>query len=371
MTDPAKKKRSFSRRTVLAVSVIAALIVAAALLLLINKRPDEEKATVTAPVSETVDTIKPVIADTSRPVVPPPKKIPARTKPVVKKTRLPDTTTAGKDTVTAEVVTAVTGGPAKRCESDTLMPWAYPDPSGGLHQGTVTIRFLANKPCVISWRLASEEQWNDYDGGTIVIAKSDAVLFKAIDSCGNAMETREELYDIEPAKTVSLCPETMDLVAIGSMRFCIDRYEWPNRKGARPLAYVSRYQAADSCFSKGKRLCTSEEWSLACSGPYSWNYPYGQHYEPYACATSDTAPRPSGSKPECRAYFGSFDMAGNLAEWTSTPAKQDRQFNNVAGGFWESGPRSGCFDIRYSYYPQNRHNPVGFRCCRDLGGQER
>jgi hypothetical protein len=39
----------------------------------------------------------------------------------------------------------------------------------------------------------------------------------------------------------------------------------------------------------------------------------------------------------------------------------------VMGGFWQSGPRSGCFDIRYSYFPQNRHNPVGFRCCKDIG----
>jgi formylglycine-generating enzyme required for sulfatase activity len=58
-------------------------------------------------------------------------------------------------------------------------------------------------------------------------------------------------------------------------------------------------------------------------------------------------------------------MAGNLAEWTSTPSPQNSSFNNVMGGYWESGSQSRCADARYSYFPQNRHNPVGFRCCKD------
>ncbi|HAJ79773.1 MAG TPA: hypothetical protein DCO75_08365, partial [Fibrobacteres bacterium] len=70
-----------------------------------------------------------------------------------------------------------------------------------------------------------------------------------------------------------------------------------------------------------------------------------------------------GKKPECRGYFGVFDMSGNLAEWTGTKSGKNSRFYNVMGGFWESGPQSGCFDARYSYFPQNRHNPVGFRCC--------
>jgi formylglycine-generating enzyme required for sulfatase activity len=58
-------------------------------------------------------------------------------------------------------------------------------------------------------------------------------------------------------------------------------------------------------------------------------------------------------------------MAGNLAEWTSTRSSKNDRFYNVMGGFWESGPQSTCFDKRYSYFPQNRHNPVGFRCCSE------
>jgi hypothetical protein len=370
---------------IITVALIVALLTGIVLLLIIENRPEVRKSAATppavTPIVRPVDTVTPAVTDSSHTVVPEEKeiaiKLPAKKKvTVVKDTVRADTASAPEDTgkagtLQAETAAMATIAPLAGCAGDTLMPWVYPDPSGGLHQGPVTIRFHANKPCVILWQRASQEQWKDYDGGEIVITESDALLFRATDRCGNIMETREELYDIERKKETSDCPQNMDMISIATMRFCIDRYEWPNQKSARPQAYVSLYQATDSCFSRGKRLCTSEEWSLACSGPYSWNYPYGQRYEPYACATSDTAPRPSGSKPECRAYFGTFDMAGNLAEWTSTPAKEDRHFNNVVGGFWESGPRSGCFEKRYSYYPQNRHNPVGFRCCKDIGGSKK
>jgi formylglycine-generating enzyme required for sulfatase activity len=157
----------------------------------------------------------------------------------------------------------------------------------------------------------------------------------------------------------------MEPVRVGATSFCIDRYEWPNRKGHLPRAYVSVFQAMDTCASAGKRLCTADEWTIACTGPYGWKYPYGALYERYACFTHDTTARPSGSRPECRGYFGIFDMSGNCAEWTSTRSAVNPRFYNVMGGFWESGPQSGCFDVRYSYFPQNRHNPVGFRCCKD------
>ena len=252
------------------------------------------------------------------------------------------------------------------CAANTLALWVYPEPSGGLHRGPITVAFQGNKPCSVFWRFEPDTAWREYDDAPISIEKTATLDFRATDRCGRAMETRQEYYEIEISRTATGCPQGMDLVKIGSTRFCVDRYEWPNRKGAVPLSYVSYYQAMDSCYTAGKRLCSSEEWSLACSGPFSWKYPYGQNYEHNACVTVDGSVQPSGSKSECRAYFGAFDMAGNLLEWTSTPAKENPQFYNVMGGFWESGSRSGCFDIRYSYFPQNRHNPVGFRCCKDV-----
>ena len=228
------------------------------------------------------------------------------------------------------------------------------------------VQFIANRPATIHYRFKDETSWTRYEGSPVVIASTTTLYFDAIDTCGNVMERREEYYEIDATRKKSPCHPDMEQVKVGAMDFCIDRYEWPNRKGALPRTYISLYQAMDSCYSVNKRLCTAEEWMVACAGPYTWKYPYGQRYEPHGCVTHDTMPVPSGSKPECRTFFGVFDMSGNLLEWTSTRAAENGAFSYVMGGFWDSGPKSACRDKRYSYYPQNRHNPVGFRCCRDV-----
>ncbi len=258
---------------------------------------------------------------------------------------------------------------AAACAGDTVPPWVYPDPSGGLHRHPVSVVFSATKPCVIEWKSDSAAPFAPYAGDTIRISATTTLYFRAHDSCGNSMEERQEYYELSLGDTAVYCPPDMEFVKAGETRFCIDHYEWPNKKNALPLSFISLYNAVDSCVSAGKRLCTTDEWVLACTGPYGWKYAYGNTYEPRACVSHDTTARPSGSKPECRGYFEVFDMDGNLAEWTNTRSDRNPQFYNVKGGFWESGPHTGCFDVRYSYYPQNRHNPVGFRCCKDAAPQ--
>ncbi len=294
-------------------------------------------------------------------VVKPVKKTVDRVKKMDTVTSIPDTLKIDTSAVTDTVVHK-----NNPCESDTTRPWVYPDPSGGRHHDDITIVFVSDKKAQIEWRFKDALKWNVYDGIPITISNTSTIEFIAYDSCNNAMDVRSEYYEIVRGESEKYCPDGMEYVKVADQRFCIDRYEWPNRKGSRPESFVSKYGASDSCFSKGKRLCTADEWTLACMGPYSWRYPYGQAYEQYACSTHDTTFRVSGSKPECRSFFGVYDMSGNLAEWTDTKSIENRQFYYVKGGFWESGPQSSCSDKRYSYYPQNRHNPVGFRCCSDI-----
>jgi hypothetical protein len=308
-------------------------------------------------------------ADTSQPAITlPDSSRPAIRKPIKPKTTdtlaAPprDTTPAPADTTPTDTAAAV-----DPCQQDTLQPWVYPDPSGGLHRSAVKIKIKANKPCTIEWRMDADAAWHPYGGEPIAIAKSAKLHFKAADSCGKTMEPRAEWYEIKPLPKEGICPEGMEYIEIGATRFCIDIYEWPNRKGGLPGSYVSIYQAQDSCFTVGKKLCTQEQWSMACGGVYGWQYPYGASYEPHACNTSDTTVERSGSKPECRGYFNVYDMSGNLAEWTDTRSARNAKFYNVAGGFWQSGPQSDCFSAKYSYSPENRHNPVGFRCCKEIG----
>jgi formylglycine-generating enzyme required for sulfatase activity len=274
-------------------------------------------------------------------------------------------TSAAHDTTEDSAAGIVHLSESAGCARDTAAPWVYPDPSGGLHRGEISVTFASTKPCFIEWKADTAAPWALYRGEAIPVKKTTTLYFRAHDTCGNVMEPREEFYEIKAEDAKRYCPDGMELVSVGASRFCIDRYEWPNKKGTPPRSFISLYQAMDSCVFAGKHLCTSDEWTLACTGPYGWRYPYGAAYEPHACITQDTAARPSGTKVECRGYFGVYDMAGNLAEWTNTKSSRNPQFYNVKGGFWESGPRSGCFDVRYSYYPQNRHNPVGFRCCKE------
>ncbi|MCL2183259.1 MAG: SUMF1/EgtB/PvdO family nonheme iron enzyme [Chitinispirillia bacterium] len=257
------------------------------------------------------------------------------------------------------------------CLRDTLAPWVTPDPSGGLHRKAVAVKLVPNKAkVIIEWNIDGGK-WRRYDGQPVAIDRNSVLHYRAADDCGRKMAARSKQYKIDISEKPAKCPADMELIASGGKEFCVDVYEWPNRRGAAPAAYVSLYQAMDSCFSVRKRLCESAEWTLACAGPEGWAYLYGAEYEGNACATRDTLAQRSGSRPECRGYYPVFDMSGNLAEWTSTPSPQDRSFNNVMGGFWQSGSQSRCADARYSYFPQNRHNPVGFRCCRDAGAQQK
>jgi len=359
------------RNKIFAISVIV-LLVFLLIFLLLKGEKEKQPAPVITPQQIQQKERNTVSSDT---VKKPPVQAILPHQGAQRRHRLPDTAAAQNNETTdsteeadtgADTTAQVVGGQAvSRCSGDTAAPWVYPDPSGGLHHKAIEVTFASTKPCMIEWRTDSAAPWVIYKGESIPVKTTTTLYFRGQDSCGNRMAAREESYEIRPEETGKYCPDGMEYVSVGATRFCIDRYEWPNKKGTIPRSFVSLYQATDSCVSENKHLCTSDEWTLACTGPYGWHYPYGAAYEPHACVTQDTAARASGSKPECRGYFGVFDMAGNLAEWTNTKSNRNPQFYNVKGGFWESGPRSGCFDVRYSYYPQNRHNPVGFRCCRE------
>ena len=205
------------------------------------------------------------------------------------------------------------------CKSDTLPPWVYTDPSGGLHHTALSVKLFATKPCAIQWKTDSAAAWKDYAGEEILIGQATRLMLFARDSCGNEMAPREEVYEITPEETQRFCPENMEHIKIGGTSFCMDKYEWPNKKGAFPRSYVSVYQAMDTCAAAGKRLCTADESTIACTGPYGWKYPYGASYELYACVTNDTTARKSGSNPN----------AGGIS--TSTTCR----------GIWRNGAARG------------------------------
>jgi len=82
-----------------------------------------------------------------------------------------------------------------------------------------------------------------------------------------------------------------------------------------------------------KRLATVAEWQDAADGvvgPGGTRYPYGDTFDPEACATASEQGKlvhgdlkPTGSFPRCRSAFGTYDQTGGLYEWADPGAKVD------------------------------------------------
>jgi sulfatase modifying factor 1 len=182
--------------------------------------------------------------------------------------------------------------------------------------------------------------------------------------------------------------------------FCIDRYEYPNQKGAHPVWMLDWFQAQATCESKGKRLCWSSEWTAACEGPEHTPFPYGWERDHDACNMDSffidprkPAPHaqflfyskdpavsfpelsrldqsvPSGSLETCKSGFGVYDMPGNVDEWVvSDEAPHEKsKWSGLKGGAW-GHVRSQCRPMTFSHEPEFYYYFVGFRCCRNVEG---
>ncbi len=172
------------------------------------------------------------------------------------------------------------------------------------------------------------------------------------------------------------------------MHYCMDRFEYPNKKGAFPIIFVTFYEAEDKCKSEGKRLCNEDEWTFACEGEEATPYPYGYTRSPDICPidgkwrafngkamTPRDAPEAmiemdrlfqgvaSGSKPDCKSKSGVYDLTGNIDEWTTSVREGERP-SILKGGYW--GPvRTRCRPATRSHDQNHAFYQQGFRCCSD------
>ncbi|MSP23814.1 MAG: hypothetical protein EXR75_01350 [Myxococcales bacterium] len=176
-------------------------------------------------------------------------------------------------------------------------------------------------------------------------------------------------------------------------RYCIDRYEWPNEKGALPSLLVSWHDAKSQCASVGKRLCMVDEFDLACEGEAMLPYTYGYERDatkcnidkPYrkrekalkraeSCARDEGCKaefarldqrEPAGSRPECVSPFGVHDMNGNANEWVERPNEEPPNRSGLKGGWW--GPVRGRCRPTVGFHKESDYGyEVGFRCCADV-----
>ncbi len=176
------------------------------------------------------------------------------------------------------------------------------------------------------------------------------------------------------------------------MRYCIDRYEWPNQPGVKPRVLTQWTEAKALCEGQGKRLCSDSEWLFACEGPEMLPYTYGFRRDPTSCVLDrmyippkgrflrweacqgDATCRqafervdqrePAGSFSACVSPFGVYDMNGNVNEWVEIPGASYPRRSGLKGGWW--GPvRDRCRPTVRFHKEDDWGYEVGFRCCQD------
>lgn len=175
------------------------------------------------------------------------------------------------------------------------------------------------------------------------------------------------------------------------IRVCMDQYEAPNRRGAHPLVMHSFRSAERFCKRRGKRMCTEQEWELACEGPHHSPWVYGWSVNVKLCNSNkpwkavdfeafgkdpEGARResdrlwqgvPSGRYATCMSPFGIFDLMGNVEEWVRS--RPSRTWPGaLMGGFWAK-PWTGCRGTNDAHGPGFAFYETGFRCCQEPSEQ--
>ncbi len=207
-----------------------------------------------------------------------------------------------------------------------------------------------------------EYAWDfDNDGIWDYISKSPDVKHKFYKYSIVILRVMDEDYDYGyDTMRVVICPDDMVLIKEG--KFCIDRYEYPNKKYEKPMNNVSFYEAVEICKKQGKHLCFEDEWEQACEGKFHYRYPYGNSFSPRKCNTFNNKKTisPSGEFYRCRSFHGVYDLSGNLSEWVQTLDGVGRAYG---GNYLTKGFNSTC----KSYIvvdKKKRFFHIGFRCCK-------
>jgi formylglycine-generating enzyme len=196
-----------------------------------------------------------------------------------------------------------------------------------------------------------------------------------------------------PARCATFDPERWEKLSkdlpVRPQHFCVDRFEYPNRKGGFPLIAVNWHEAGALCHDRAARLCTEDEWTFACEGESAQPYPTGYIRDEAACvidrpwrlfderllAARDSTVaiaeidyvwqgEASGSRPRCKSPFGVYDMTGNIDEWTRS-VERDGYASIFKGGYW--GPvRARCRASTRAHNEDFYFYQQGLRCCADM-----
>jgi formylglycine-generating enzyme required for sulfatase activity len=150
---------------------------------------------------------------------------------------------------------------------------------------------------------------------------------------------------------------------------------YPPGRGEHPVVLVShgdaRAYAAWLSEVTGRRwrLPDEAEWEKAARGPDGRRFPWGRAWDPTRLNSHDRGPfdtTPVGKYPAGASPYGLLDAAGQVFEWTATPAAGAGESFIVKGGSWDDSGCGVCRPAaRHSRPAALKHILIGFRLVAD------
>ena len=146
---------------------------------------------------------------------------------------------------------------------------------------------------------------------------------------------------------------------------------YPPGRGDHPVVLVAhgdaRAYAAWLSEVTGRRwrLPSEAEWEKAARGPEGGRFPWGWAWRPARLNSHDRGPfdtTPVGAYPAGASPYGLLDAAGQVFEWTATPAAGAGEPFIVKGGSWDDSGCGVCRPAaRHGRPAALKHILIGFR----------
>lgn len=245
--------------------------------------------------------------------------------------------------------------------------------------------------------------------GEFLMGSTEVQVQQAIDQCVNdgfEQNTCEIRYSNEmPQHPIIVKAFWLDRYEVTNSQYnqCVENgdcapsnyIENPEyNKSNYPIVGVSWRDARNYCDWAHARLPTEPEWEYAARGEQSFLYPWGNNFDGGALNFCDTMcsgfwkatvsydgytkTAPVGSFVNGVSWCGTFDLAGNVWEWTSSlyqdyPYMAENERNDtelggiriLRGGSWYSSQYFVRGAKRLWFTEEVTDDDIGFRCVRD------
>jgi formylglycine-generating enzyme required for sulfatase activity len=218
---------------------------------------------------------------------------------------------------------------------------------------------------------------------------------------GSKDDDKQAHSDEKPQRSINLPAFYMDKYPVTNEQYCLflsdikpdkkNLAQWINLEGSyenercrikkegekylaqkgyerHPVIYVSWHGAKAYADRAEKRLPTEQEWEKASRGSDGRIYPWGDKFDAGLCNSRESGNSGTtevGRYSDGQSYYGCFDMAGNVWEWTDSLYDKGQEYRALRGGSWFYYATYCRCAYRF-FHPGYRSLDVGFRCARTL-----